>query len=282
MQLGRFTIEQLSEGQFEVYKDGTILRKPVTIKSTGTRNSPAIRHSSRIGIGPVLVSDARNNVLLDTGLGWGLDAGSRNKDVSNVITNLDIFNRSPEDITHVILTHLHYDHAAGSTLTDHTASTAATFPNARYYVQRREWEFALYQLGNSQSVKEGVYYQLDDLYRLVADGKIEFLDDDFTELLPGFKVLWTGGHTPGHQAVRIEDEKNVAYYLGDLLPSEYHLNRYLMSRKDVSPFQSRKMKTQLLRTACKENAVLLFYHSLYSRAGILGRDQDKNFILKKV
>src|SRR5699024_3108161 len=111
---------------------------------------------------------------------------------------------------------------------------------------------------------------------------IEFLDDDFTELLPGFKVLWTGGHTPGHQVVRIGDEENAAYYLGDLLPNEYHLNHYFMSRKDVAPLQSRKMKIQLLRTACKENAVLLFYHSLYSKAGILGRDRDKNFILKKV
>lgn len=281
MKLGRFTIEQLSEGQFEIFEDGTINRKPVTRLPSGSHNPLALKHSSRIGIDPIFVSDGRYNILLDTGLGWGLDAGSSYKDVSNVKTNLDIFDRVPEDITHVILTHLHYDHVAGSTFTDHSACTIPTFPNARYYVQRREWKYALSQLDSDRTIK-GIRYQLDDLYRLVADGRLEFLDEDFTELLPGIKILWTGGHTPGHQVVRIGDKENAAYYLGDLLPSELHLNRYAMRRMDVVPLQSKKMKIQLLKTACEENAILLFYHSLYSKAGILVRDRDKKFALKKV
>lgn len=281
MKVGRFTIEQLSEGQYEIFGDGSIHRSQVGDTISQTQKRLRAQNTSRIGIDPVFITDGKHNILLDTGLGWGLDAGSSYQDISNIQTNLDIFGKTPDDITHVILTHLHYDHIAGASFTDNSVTTTPTFPNARYYVQRREWEYALSNFDNNQSIKEASY-QLDDFYRLVADNRVEFLDDDFTELLPELKIFWTGGHTPGHQVVRIGGSKGVAYYLGDLLPSEYHLNQYAMRKMDVNPLQSKKLKVQLLRTAYKENAVLLFYHSLFSKAGILERDRNKKYVLKKV
>lgn len=279
MKLGRFTIEQLSEGRFEIFADGTIHRKPVD------QTQPDVdrlgKNSSRIGINPVFVSDGIHHILLDTGLGWGLDAGSNYEDISNIKTNLDIFGTAPEDITHVILTHLHYDHSAGSSYTDTSAFTRPTFPNATYYVQQREWDYALQQLESDKKTK-GAGYQLDDLYRLVADGRIEFLDEDFIDLVAGIKIIWTGGHTPGHQIVRIEDEGKPAYYLGDLVPSEFHLNQYAMRQMDVHPVQAKKIKIQLLRTACEEKALLIFYHSLLSRVGRLSKDMHKKYVLKEL
>lgn len=281
MKLGRFTIEQLSEGRFEIFLDGTINREPVDQSGSERKSFTHRRASARIGINPILVSDKNHKILLDTGLGWGLDAGSNYKDVSNVVTNLDIFDITPEDITHVVLTHLHYDHSAGSSFTDSSATTKSTFPNAKYYFQEREWEYALDQL-ESEKRSRGAGYQLDDLYRLVADDRVKFLTEDFTELVAGVKVLWTGGHTPGHQVVRIEDSGKTAYYLGDLLPGENHLNQYSMRQMDDKPLQAKKMKIQLLRTACEEKAVLLFYHSLFSKVGRIEKDSNKKYVLKEL
>lgn len=281
MKLGRFTIEQLSEGRFEIFTDGSINREPVDTTDENRDIKETRRNSVRIGINPILVADEKHKILLDTGLGWGLDAGSAYKDVSNVVSNLDIFGVKPEDITHVVLSHLHYDHSAGSSFTNSATATCATFPNANYLVQKREWEYAL-EIQGAENKPNGADYRLDDLYRLVADRRITFLEGDYFELPKGVKILWTGGHTAGHQAVRIEDRGQIAYYLGDLLPGENHLNHYAMRQMDQSPLQAKKMKTKLLRRAYKEKAVLLFYHSLYSSLGHLEKDEHEKYVLKEL
>ncbi len=280
MKIGRFSIEQLSEGRFEIFSDGTINREPVNQSEQESSTLGKSGDSARIGINPILISDENYKVLLDTGLGWGLDAGSSYKNVSNIASNLDIFDLKPEDITHVILSHLHYDHAAGSSYTNEESVTCATFPNADYYVQRREWEYAVEEQFSEYNLK-GCDYNLDDLYRLVAEDRFHFLDEDNLEIIDGIDIIRTGGHTPGHQAVRIHDSDETGYYLGDLLPTEYHLNQYSMRQMDVNPLDAKKMKIQLLRNAFEEEALLLFYHSLYTSIGRLEKDDNKKYVLKE-
>ncbi|NGP76999.1 MBL fold metallo-hydrolase [Balneolaceae bacterium YR4-1] len=280
MKLGRFSIEQLSEGRFEVFSDGTINREPIDQSKQDDSKLRKSGDSARIGINPILLSDEKYKILLDTGLGWGLDAGSQYKNVSNVASNLDIFDLKPADITHVILSHLHYDHAAGSSYTNEESVTCATFPNAQYFVQRSEWEYALKEQFAEHSLK-GCDYNLDDLYRLVAENRFNFLDEDKVEIIEGIEIIRTGGHTPGHQAVRIQESGQTGYYLGDLLPSEHHLNQYSMRQMDFKPLTAKKMKIQLLRNAFEEEAVLLFYHSLYSSMGRLEKDDNKKYVLKE-
>lgn len=278
MKIGRFTIEQLSEGKFEVFKDGSFNK--LTSESEEKHASFELNTTSAvIGIDPILISDGENHILLDTGLGWGLDAGSGYTGVSNVVTNLSIFDLQPSDISHIILTHLHYDHAAGCTYTDEQATTRATFPNAKYYLQKREWEHAISQLNKSTHIF-GAGYKMDDLYRLHADAHLELLEKDQKEILPGINIQWTGGHTSGHQIAKITDDGKSAYYLGDLLPSEKHLNQYAMRQLDLHPNQAKKQKIKLMRKVCDENACLLFYHSLHSKVGVLTKDKKQKYVLK--
>lgn len=278
MDIGSFTVEVLSEGHFELFKDGHINRSARTPHLEP--KDPGDSHTAMVGINPILVQSANQNILLDTGLGWGLDAGSQYTDVSNVCTNLRIFGLTPEDITHVILTHLHYDHAAGASYTDTEAKTKPTFPNATYYVHRLEWDFALEQSEGKQ-LSYSERYRLDDFYRLVSDGRVTFLSDDITEIMEGITVVKTGGHTPGHQVVMLESGGEKAYYLGDLLPNEYQLNDYSMEKADIYSLKAKKKKVQLLQQACDEKALLLFYHSGNGQAGHLFKDDDKKYVLAK-
>lgn len=280
MKLGSFTIEILSEGRFELFKDGHINRSPKALQPSPEKSRIPNERSVLVGINPILVQNGRHNILLDTGLGWGLDSGSQYTDVSNIRTNLDIFELQPSDISHVVLTHLHYDHAAGSSLTNAESKTEATFPNATYFVHQREWEYALSQIDGDQNWF-GAGYVLDDLYRLVSENRIKFLTGDSTKILEGINVIKTGGHTPGHQIVRLESQGEKAYYLGDLLPTAFQLNHYAMSDADFHNLEAKKQKVQLLKRACNENALLLFYHSKKGQAGRIFRDKDKQYKLAK-
>ena len=280
MDIGSFMVEVLSEGHFELFEDGHINRSERTVHSASRPKDPNDNNAVMVGINPILVQSEDQNVLLDVGLGWGLDAGSQYTDVSNVCTNLRIFGLKPEDITHVILTHLHYDHAAGSSFTDTQAKTQSTFPNATYYVHQQEWDFALKQ-SQGRQLSYSERYHLDEFYRLVSDNRITFLSDDSTKILDGITAVKTGGHTPGHQIVILESDGEKAYYMGDLLPTEYQLNEYVMEKADIYPLEAKKKKVRLLQQACDEKALLLFYHSGNGQAGHLFKDDDKKYVLAR-
>lgn len=279
MTVGRFTIEQLSEGFFELFKDGTFSKMDPARLNNPAEDSTLGRYSSALGIDPLLISDGDTHIIIDTGLGWGLDKNSRYEDTSNIVTNLEIFGIMPEEISHVILTHLHFDHSAGSTRVDKSFRTAPTFPNARYILQTSEWEFALSEQIKKQNTP-GADYRLDEFYRLVANEQIEFIDGNHN-LTEGIKLMVSGGHTPGHQVVKIYDRDKAAYFLGDLVPTEYHLNHYAMKLVDHSPLTAKKAKTLILKEAYKEQAQLYFYHSLFNKTGMLSKDRHRNYVLKE-
>ncbi len=276
-----FTIEQLSEGFFELFEDGTI-RKMNPKRLENPLDDPNLgKYSSALGIDPLLITNGEENMIVDPGLGWGLDHKSDFEDTSNVITNLDIFGLRPEDIQHVVLTHLHFDHAAGATFVNEKFETTATFPNATYYVHQEEWEYALTQLDNNNDLI-GADYRLDELYKLVAEKRIHFIKEDKLTLLKGIDLIKTGGHTPGHLIVKISDEEKVAYFLGDLIPTEFHLNQSSHPQTVLDSAQAQQAKKLILRNAFKENAIMYFYHSLYRKTGQLSVDKNQKYVLKKM
>lgn len=280
MQIGRFNIEQLSEGQFEMHEDGKVHK----LSQEELNKKSAISHltgprSPRVGIDPVLIRGENANILLDTGMGWGLDKKTTFARASNIRSNLAIFGLEPEDITHVVLTHLHYDHAAGSTFINDDSQTEISFPNASYYVQKREWEFAI-ERHQTENSEPGIGYRLDELYRLFSSRHVQFITTDYFKVIPGIQTILTGGHTPGHQIVRISDADRTAYYFGDLVPSDAHLNQYSMQQLDWDPEQARDMKLVLLRQAFSEKAYLLFYHALYKKSGRIKKDSHRKYILR--
>ena len=275
MEIGNFRLEQLSEGIFEVSSAGSI-RKVMDHHEKETQKETL----TRVGLDPVLIDTGSTRVLLDAGLGIGLDRSEPDPDTSNIVTNLDIFGYRPEDIDVVILSHLHYDHAAGLSFTAGTGDVTATLPNARIYVQKREWDSAIQSLVTSPDAN-GMGYEPDDLYRLMADGRFVLLDDELKEIVPGITVIRTGGHTPGHQVTRIRQNNRTAYFCGDLIPNEVYLNRFAVGKIDTDQVKARKARMLLMQQAWRDKATLLFYHSVYRKAGMIVRDKNRGFVLKK-
>ncbi|MFA5668907.1 MAG: MBL fold metallo-hydrolase [Balneolaceae bacterium] len=282
MKIGRFEIEHLSEGIFETFDDNTFRKVHSDSITKSSLASPELKQfTPTVGIDPILIRDGKHNILIDTGLGWGLDYKSTYKETSNLKTNLDIFGLVPHDITHVVLTHLHFDHAAGSTYIDSELHTQPTMTYANYFVQKKEWAYALSKMQNDDSLSNH-NYDLNELYKLAAVQKLVFITDMVFELIPGIQLIRTGGHTPGHQIVKIQDAGETAYFMGDLISSETHLNQYSSQQIDTHPLEAIKARTLLLRQAHQEKAVLLFYHSIHTKAGRLLKDVDRKYVLEDV
>ncbi|TVR17552.1 MAG: MBL fold metallo-hydrolase [Balneolaceae bacterium] len=273
-------IEQLSEGFFEIFEDGTFQKMDPARLDNVSEDTSLGKYSSALGIDPLLIQLSGKTIVIDPGLGWGLDHTSSYHDTSSVVTNLDIFEISPEDVDLVILSHLHYDHMAGCTYVDENQKTQATFPNARYLVHKEEFDYALTQTGTKYHSK-GALYNLDEFYKLIAEKRVDFISQSIFSPLQGISLIKTGGHTPGHLIAKIIDEEEIFYFLGDLVPTEYHLNHYAMKQIDYDPVQTKKTKRFVLNNATEENATLFFYHSLFQKSGRISLNKKNQFTLSQ-
>jgi len=154
-----------------------------------------------------VVTAYRKNILLDTGFGDCLTDKEKKiyatTDDSGIDKGLADIELTPDDIDIVFLTHLHTDHAGGA-IKEEAGKFVPRFNNAKYIVQKQEWDEAMNP--NERTVAVYIPRRLKALEE--AD-QLQLIDGD-AELLPGIKAIKTGGHTPGHQAFEAESEKRLA------------------------------------------------------------------------
>jgi glyoxylase-like metal-dependent hydrolase (beta-lactamase superfamily II) len=170
----------------------------------------------------------------------------------------------PEEVDAVITTHLHWDHAGGMTRRDEMGALALTFPKARHFIQRSEWDFAVHPDVRSQSG-----YVLDDFTPL-ADGhqQVEFLHGD-AEVLPGVHVRHVGGHTPGSQVVILRSGELACAVTGDLVCQTPHLRVPWNMSADLEPLRVFEEKARLFDEAEKHRWLLVLSHETDQPAGYL-------------
>ncbi len=184
--------------------------------------------------------------------------------------NLRALGVEPESITHVVMTHLHFDHSGGTTR--HTAAGGAgrlepIFSRAKHVVQRKEFEAATHPHERNQAsyLAENIA-PLDDAHLLqLCDGE--------TEIAPGVRVVPTPGHTPGHQSVLIDDGAgHKVLFLGDVVPTAIHVRLPFIMAYDLDVTATLESKRKILGQARDERWLLVFGHDLQTHAGYLGVD----------
>lgn len=161
---------------------------------------------------------------------------------------------TPEAITHVIVTHLHFDHAGGLTQLDPSGRPVPTFPNAPVFVQRTEWQDAL--ANKSTMTRTYLREHLDP----IADRVQLLAGATPITALPGISVLPVPGHTWGMQAVRFEDEAGTICFPGDVLPTVNHVGLAFSIGYDMEAYQNMLTKKALLERAARENWRLVLDH----------------------
>jgi len=265
MKFGKFEIFSLSDGTFKL--DGGAMFGVVPKVFWEKKDPSDEKNRVLVGLNPLLIRTGRKNILVDTGIGDKSDQKFCEiycvSKSTNLMKSLAEVNLSASDIDIVINTHLHFDHAGGNTKIGENGKIVPAFPNAKYLIQKGDWEDAL----NPNERTKGSYLK-ENFLPLAEYKKVEFLYNDET-IEEGIKVIKTPGHNRHHQGVMLESEGRKAFYLGDLIPTSSHLQIAWGMGFDLFPAETMEMKKKILNQALDEKWLLVFEHDPRMKMGYL-------------
>lgn len=238
----------LSEGSFTI--DSTKLFVPFDTSSDDLQERPV--GSLLVEVQPFLLITGQDIILIDTGLGF-VEANGK----PQIHNNLAQHGLNPADVTKVLMSHLHKDHAGGVSYEDSAAGThVLNFPSARYYIQKREMEFAFqkgfpsYIPAELESLKESPQVVLLDNDKGVIDGYIQY------EL--------TAAHSPYHQVFTIIEEGKRIFFGGDDAPQLQQMKSRFVAKYDYDGRKCMELRHQWWKQGEKEKWTFLFYHDIKS------------------
>ena len=212
----------------------------------------------------LLVRTGSSHILIDTG--YGNKMAEKNRRIygmsgTTIVDSLAAIGVKAADIDLVILSHLHFDHAGGATVSDLEGHLYPAFPEAKYVVQKGEWEDA----ANGYATMTSSY--LEENYAPLIDQNMLTLLDGDVEVWDRIRVQITGGHTRHHQMVLIESDEATVAYAGDILPMTTHLRSAYNMAYDLFPYDSMIQKSRVLEQAVSEGWIIIWDHDPNVPAG---------------
>jgi glyoxylase-like metal-dependent hydrolase (beta-lactamase superfamily II) len=268
VRLGSFELVPLFDGFFRL--DGGAMFGVVP-KPLWERRAPAdSRNRIHLGLRPLLVRGERT-LVIDAGIGAKMsekNVGIYGIDRSTALpATLGAAGLRAEDVDIVLATHLHFDHAGGFTSLDSGGRLVPSFPRARYVIRRAEWQDAVHP-----NERNRASYLAENFLPLEESGVVSFHDDD-GPIVPGIRVVRTGGHTAHHQIVFIESETETAVFAADLIPTVAHVDEPWIMGYDLYPMDTLAFKRAFVREAIEREYLVFFEHDPAIVAGYI-RERD--------
>lgn len=216
----------------------------------------------KVALRSLLIDTGDRVFLIDNGCGNKLSEKfyvNNHVDLNvSLVANLEKEGYKAEDITDMILTHLHFDHCGGSTYLDEKGEVQLTFPNAKYYTTPQQWENMM-----DPNVREGSAMFKQDIVPVQEAGKLIFVDEEM-ELTPGIGVRIFDGHTPGQIIPWLEIGGRKIFYGGDLIPALPNIPTAWVSAYDGFPITTMNEKVPFLEELFENNHLLFFQHDYYT------------------
>ena len=167
---------------------------------------------------------------------------------------------TPEQVTDVILTHLHFDHCGYSTRKEEkTGELYPSFPNATHWVSRKQWENFLHP-----NPLEKDSYFMENMQAIADKGLVRLIDTD-TKLCPDIELRIFDGHTPGQLVPYITTSEQTFVFAGDVIPLVASVSPEWISAYDTYPVTSYQEKVRMLEEAAREGQVLIYCHDAYTK-----------------
>ena len=235
----------LSEGSFTI--DQTKLFVPFDEAQDELNERP--RGSLLVEVQPFLVVTSRDILLLDTGLGFEKDGRLQ------IHENIRKAGYEPGDVTKVLLTHLHKDHAGGVSnpaAKQFGATDIMNFPNAKYYVQQRELDFAWSRGFPS--------FMPDEIEPLLQSHLVHFMHDDKGVIDDYIFYEHTTAHSPHHQVFWIREDGQTIFFGGDDAPQYQQMKVKYKTKYDHDPEKAMQLRQHWWKQGNDEGWTFLFYH----------------------
>jgi glyoxylase-like metal-dependent hydrolase (beta-lactamase superfamily II) len=233
----------LSEGSFTI--DKTKLFVPFDEAEHDLQERPA--GSLLVEIQPFAVVTSRDVLVLDTGLGYTNKTGEL-----QLYEGLKKFGIKPEQVTKVLMTHLHKDHAGGVSFGE--GEKQLSFPAATYYLQKRELDFA-FERGFPSYIPE-------ELEALKTAPQVHLLHDDAGTIDGYISYQHSGGHAPHHQVFWIREDGETVFFGGDETPQLQQMKLRYKTKYDFDPERAMELRQQWWDEGQAAGWKFLFYHDI--------------------
>lgn len=207
----------------------------------------------------LLIEDHDKLILIDNGIGDKQDDkffghyylhGN-----DTLLKSLNRLGYAPEDITHNVLSHLHFDHCGGGIRwnKDHTGFESV-FPNAVFVTGKEHWDLAM-----NPNAREKASFLKENLLPMKELGQLELVEGE-GKLYHNFDIRFVYGHTEGMLIPHIRYKNKTIVYVADLLPAHYYLSPSWIMAYDTSPLITMKEKHKFLTEAVENDYILFFEH----------------------
>jgi len=272
MQFGDYRVEIVSDCEFRL--DGGAMFGVVPRNLWSRHFPPDDQNRIRMNMNCVFVDTGKERVLIETGIGdkwsdkhramYGIDRRRTLEESLRAIAGV-----SANEITIVVNTHLHFDHAGGNTRLDDKGKVVPAFPNARYFVSRAEYEHA-----EAPHERDRASYLPDNWRPLKDSGQLELKESEY-EVVPGLRMQTQPGHNRSMQCWRLQQNRRTLFGFADLVPTRAHLPFAWVMGYDLYPIETVEAKKKLLPKAARENWTCLFYHDPDQPLGRLVEEEGK-------
>src|SRR5271155_3585714 len=269
--VGAFEVAFLADGLWR--NDGGCMFGVVPREVWKGNHPPDERNRIRLNLTCPLIITGSDAVLVDTGIGNRLsDVERRIFDHGDgwLLDHLRALGMDPGDITHLIVSHLHFDHCGGLVRRRASGTLEAAFPRARIFVQRGELDLA----DNSRNERLRAAYRHTAEILAPVRPMLEALDGD-TDVIAGVRAVVTGGHTRDHQAVLVTDGGECFMHLADIVPTRSHLRGPWNQSYDLGALRTLEQKAHYLGLAEKNKWWLSFAHDDTVFAAMVKNDRGK-------
>ncbi|MUV39276.1 putative quorum-quenching lactonase YtnP [Lentibacillus sp. JNUCC-1] len=226
---------------------------------------------------PILLQVDGQNFLIDSGMGNGkLTAKQiRNfgvKEESYLESSLGELGLSVKDIDAILMTHLHFDHACGLTKPTENGYEPV-FPGTPIYASSTEW----HEMKNPNIRSVNTYWEMN--WKPIAE-YVETYEREF-EVVPGLKMIHTGGHSDGHGIIIFEDGDDCFIHMADIMPTQAHQNKLWALAYDDYPVTSVHEKEKWMALGYEKQAWYTFYHDAYYRAVKVDTNGDRIDVVER-
>ena len=259
-----------------------VVPKPLWERTNPADSQNRIKMATR----SLLIEDGKKLILIDCGLGdkqnekffshfdrWG---------AFSLVSSLKKRGFSPDDVTDVVFTHLHFDHCGGAIIYNKKGLLEPFFKNASFWCHQKHWEWAI-----NSNKREKASFLKENIMPIQESGQLRLIEEDgrlINSPYLGFNILLVDGHTEKQMLPIINYKGQTIVFAGDLIPTLGHLPIPYIMGYDTRPLLTLEEKSFLLDLACRENYLLYLEHDPYNELISLKRDSkgvtfDKKFTL---